>query len=227
MIEKKLVIQNLLEYITEEGVEMKKGILGGTFDPLHNGHLNIAYEAAERLKLDKILFMPSGNPPHKKDNLVTDSFIRYKMVENAIGDETIFEIDSYEIDKKELSFTYVTLEYLNKKEPDTEWYFISGADCLMEIESWKNVKRILELCSFVVFNRPGYEYADLKRQRERIEKKYNGNIIFLDLPLMDISASYIREKIKNHNNISYLVPESVLKDINKFKLYKEGELCVE
>ncbi|AJA48402.1 putative nicotinate-nucleotide adenylyltransferase [Clostridium pasteurianum DSM 525 = ATCC 6013] len=206
---------------------MKKGILGGTFDPLHNGHLNIAYEAAERLNLDKIVFIPTGNPPHKKDKLVTDASIRYKMVENAIKDEAIFEIDDYEINKKDLSFTYITLEYLSKKEPNTEWYFISGADCLVEMESWKNIKRILELCHFVVFSRAGYKKVELEYQKEKIQKKYNADIILLNLPLMDISASYIREKIRCSNNISYLVPNSVLKDINRLKLYQGEKYYVE
>lgn len=199
---------------------MKKGILGGTFDPIHNGHLNIAYEAAERLKLDKIVFIPTGNPPHKRGKAITDSSIRYRMVEKAIKDESIFEIDNYEIHKKGLSFTYETLEYLTEKEPYTEWYFISGADCLIEMETWNNVKRIMELCRLVVFNRPGYSSSEIEKQRELIGKKYNKDIIFLDLPLMDISASYIRKKVKENNNITYLVPCSVSRYIKELRLYE-------
>lgn len=198
---------------------MKKGILGGTFDPIHNGHLNIAYEAIERLKLDKMLFIPTGNPPHKTDKVVTDAIIRYKMVEKAIKDEPIFEIDNYEIHRRGLSFTYKTLEYLKEKEPDTQWYFISGADCLVEMENWKNINRILELCNFVVFNRPGYSKEQLEKQREKIEKQYNRDIILLDLPLMDISASYIRKRVRQGNSISYLVPASVSEDIARLRLY--------
>lgn len=199
---------------------MKKGILGGTFDPIHNGHLNIAYEAAERLKLDKIVFIPTGNPPHKTDKIITNALIRYKMVEKTIKDEPIFEIDSYEINKNGLSFTYETLEYLNEKEPDTEWYFISGADCLIEMETWKNVKRIMELCTLIVFNRTGYTNSEIQNQREVIEKKYNKDIILLNIPLIDISASYIRKKIRQHNNITYLVPSAVSKYIKELRLYE-------
>ncbi|MDF2504396.1 MULTISPECIES: nicotinate-nucleotide adenylyltransferase [Clostridium] len=199
---------------------MKKGILGGTFDPLHNGHLNIAYEAAERLNLDRIVFIPTGNPPHKRDKMVTDASIRYNMVEKAIKDESIFEIDHYEISKKTLSFTYETLEYLSEKEPDTQWYFITGADCLIEIENWNNVKIILDLCKLVVFNRSGYTMDEIQKQKETIEKKYDKDIIFLNLPLMDISASYIRKKVREYKNIDYLVPSTISKDIKRLRLYE-------
>ncbi len=197
---------------------MKKGIMGGTFDPLHNGHMHIAYEALEKLNLDKIVFIPTGNPPHKNNN-ITDAAIRYKVVEKAIKDERCFEINEYEVLKDGLSFTYETLEYLNETEPDTKWYFICGVDCLMELASWKNVSTILELCNLVVFIRPGYNDAEILNQKEKVEKEFNKKIILLDLPQMDISSSYIRERIEEGKNISYLVPYSVNKDIKNLNLY--------
>ncbi len=198
---------------------MKKGIIGGTFDPLHNGHIHIAYEALERLNLDRIVFIPTGNPPHKKNNNITDAIIRYRVVEKAIKDESCFEINSYEVLKHGLSFTYETLEYLNDKEPDTEWYFICGVDCLMELDGWKNVTTILELCKLAVFIRPGYKEEKIYKQKDKIEKTYNKDIILINLPQMDISSSYIRKRIEKGKNISYLVPYSVSKDIKNLNLY--------
>ncbi|WP_026884861.1 nicotinate-nucleotide adenylyltransferase [Clostridium akagii] len=198
---------------------MKKGIIGGTFDPFHNGHMHIAYEALEKLELDKIVFIPTGNPPHKKNNEITEANIRYKVVEKAIKYESFFEINNYEILKEGYSFTYETLEYLSEKEPDTQWYFICGVDCLMEIEGWKNVSVILELCKLAVFIRPGYKEEQICNQKNKIEKIYNKNIILINLPQMDISSSYIRKRIENGKNISYLVPYSVNEDIKKLKLY--------
>ena len=196
---------------------MKKGIIGGTFDPLHNGHMHIAYEALEKLDLDKIVFIPAGNPPHK--NNITDAIIRYNIVEKAIKDESCFEINDYEVLKDGLSFTYETLEYLSIKEPDTNWYFICGVDCLMELASWKNVSTILELCNLAVFIRPGYKDAEIFKQKEKVEKKFKKKIILLDLPQMEISSSYIRERVEKGKNISYLVPYSVNKDIKNLNLY--------
>lgn len=196
---------------------MKKGIIGGTFDPLHNGHMHIAYEALEKLNLDKIVFIPAGNPPHK--NNITDATTRYNVVEKAIKDEKYFEISDYEVLKEGLSFTYETLEYLNNKETDTKWYFICGVDCLMELESWNNVNTILELCNMVVFIRPGFNEKQIYNQREKIEKKFKKKIILLDLPQMEISSSYIRERVKKGRNVSYLVPYSVNDDIKNLNLY--------
>lgn len=198
---------------------MKKGIIGGTFDPFHNGHLHIAYEAFDRLNLDKIVFIPTGNPPHKNYKNVTDASIRYEMVNKAISYEKEFEIDNYEVLKNGFSFTFQTLKHLKEREPDTDWYFICGVDCLMDLEKWKNVDSILGLCKFVVFVRQGYKDKDIFYQKQVIEKKYNKTIYLIDLPQMDISSSYIRQRIKEGKNISYLVPSSVEEDINLLNLY--------
>src|SRR3712207_2651395 len=198
----------------------KKGIFGGTFDPIHNGHLHIAYEALYKLNLDKIIFIPSGNPPHKTDKVITDANIRYKLVKDVIQNEEKFEVSDYELKNQSLSYTYKTLKYFNEKYKDTEWYFITGADCLMQLDSWKNINEVLSLCNFVVFRRSGYSMEDMLKQKERIEKKFNKKIIFLDIPVIDISSTTIRNKIKNRENISYLVPEKARCMVNKMNLYK-------
>lgn len=198
---------------------IKKAIFGGTFDPIHNGHLYIAYEALDELELDNIIFMPSGNPPHKLGRNITDGFLRYEMVKMAIRREKRFDISDYELKKSNLSYTYETLKYFNNLEKDTMWYFLTGVDCLMDVENWKNSEEIFRLCKFVVFNRPGYSMKNIQEQKNKIEKKYFNEIIFLDVPLLDISSTNIRKAIKEEKNVSYLLPESVYNTIEILKIY--------
>lgn len=198
------------------------GILGGTFDPIHNGHLYIASEALEILNLDHIIFMPSGNPPHKISKEKTDGKIRYELVRRAIKNYEGFVIDSYEIDKKGLSYTFETLEYLREKfGKETEFYFITGADCLIDIYKWKNIEKIFVNSTLVVFNRPGYDIDKLFENKKKVEEEFNTKIIFLPLLILDISSTYIREKIKNGKNVDFFIPEDVSKYIKELNLYKE------
>lgn len=198
----------------------RKGIFGGTFDPIHNGHLHIAYEALYKLGLDKVIFIPSGNPPHKTDKIVTDAQLRFTLVKETIENEKRFEVSDYEIKKKNLSYTYETLKFLNSLQSETEWYFITGVDCLMQIDTWKNVDQILNQCKFVVFNRQGYSKQDIENQKKKIEEKYDKKIIFLDIPILEISSTQIREKIKKGESISYLIPEKVKCLLNEMELYR-------
>ncbi|KZL93860.1 nicotinate-nucleotide adenylyltransferase [Clostridium magnum] len=199
---------------------IKKAIFGGTFDPIHNGHLHIAYEALYKFNLNKIIFMPSGNPPHKLGKKITNASFRYEMVKAVTREEKSFDISSYEINKINLSYTYQTLQHFNDLEKDTEWHFLTGADCLMDIESWKNADKIFQLCKMVVFNRPGYNIENIEEQKSKVEKKYNGEIIFLDIPLLDISSTNIRNTVREGKNVSYLLPESVYNIIKQLNLYK-------
>ncbi|WP_138203994.1 nicotinate-nucleotide adenylyltransferase [Haloimpatiens lingqiaonensis] len=197
----------------------KKAIFGGTFDPIHIGHLYIAYQALYKLNLDKIIFVPSGNPPHKTERIITDSKLRYHMIFEAIKGEKNFELSSYEIEKRGLSYSYETIEYFKNSEKDTEWYFITGVDCLMEIETWKNVDDILSNCKFIVFNRPGYNICDILKWKEFIQNKYKKNIEFLDIPLLDISSTEIKNMIKNGQEVYYLLPKGVDEYIKHKELY--------
>ncbi|MEL7596886.1 MAG: nicotinate-nucleotide adenylyltransferase [Clostridiaceae bacterium] len=198
----------------------RKGIFGGTFDPIHNGHLHIAYEALYKLGLDKVIFIPSGNPPHKTDKIVTDAQLRFTLVKETIENEKKFQVSDYQNKNKNLSYTYETLNFFNSLQPETEWYFITGVDCLMEIDTWKNVHQILSQCKFVVFNRPGYNKQDIESQKRKIEEKYDKKIIFLDIPILEISSTQIREKIKKGESVSYLIPEKVNYLLNKMELYR-------
>ncbi|MBP2033008.1 nicotinate-nucleotide adenylyltransferase [Clostridium algifaecis] len=199
---------------------IRKAIFGGTFDPIHNGHIHIAYEAFYKLDLSEVIFMPSGIPPHKLDKKITDPFIRYNMVKAAVKNEKKFVVSDYEINSPDLSYTYKTLRHFNDLETNVEWYFLTGTDCLMDIEEWSNTREIFKLCKFVVFNRPGFDIDNIICQKKKMEKKYSADIIFLDANLLDISSTNIRKNIKINRNVGYLLPESVYKIIKEYNLYK-------
>lgn len=193
------------------------GILGGTFNPIHLAHLYIAYEAKSQLNLDKIIFIPAGSPPHKRDEEVLEASLRYNMVCEAIKNYEDFEISNYEIYKKGYSYTYETLEKF--KENDTELFFITGADCLMDIEKWKNPQEIFKLARLVVFNRPGYIKKNLIIQKEKIEMKFNTTIEFLDIIDLEISSSMIRDRISEGKRVDFFLPKEVLNYIKENNIY--------
>ncbi|MGH4125896.1 MAG: nicotinate-nucleotide adenylyltransferase [Clostridium sp.] len=199
---------------------MKKAIFGGTFDPIHIGHIHIAYEALYNLDLDKILFMPAGNPPHKRDKKITDAQIRYDLVKRAIESEDHFEISDYEINKKENSYTYETVELFSEFQSNIEWYFLIGVDSLMELDKWKNVDRILNSCKIVVYNRTGFTVEEVARQKRYIEQKFNKKIIYINMPIIDVSSTSIRNNIKAGREVNYLLPRGVEEIIHVHNLYK-------
>ncbi|MCR4944246.1 MAG: nicotinate-nucleotide adenylyltransferase [Clostridium sp.] len=195
------------------------GIIGGTFDPIHLAHTNIAKEAKEKLDLDKVIFIPAGSQPLKLDKKVTKASLRFNMVKKAIEGFKGFEVSDYEIKKQGLSYTFETLEHFHKEEE--KLYFITGADCLLDLEKWGNVKRIFELCTLVVLTRPGYDNEKLYKQKEYIENKYNGEIIIFESEGLDISSTEIREKVKTGKDIRRLVTKEVFELIKDNGLYME------
>ncbi|MEG0306826.1 MAG: nicotinate-nucleotide adenylyltransferase [Clostridium sp.] len=199
---------------------MRKAIFGGTFDPIHIGHIHIAYEALYKLGVDEIIFMPNGHPPHKRSKVVTKENIRYEMVLAAIEKEKKFTVSEYEINNRQLSYTYNTLMYFNSLEPKTSWYFLIGVDSLMTITQWKNIDIILENCNLVVFSRTGYTMNGVSEMKKNLEKKYKKEIIFLEMPLLDVSSTDIKEKISQQKVVSYLLPRGVEDIINKYNLYR-------
>ncbi len=188
------------------------GILGGTFDPVHLGHLITAQSLLEIRKLEKIIFIPSYISPHKTDQEITEGNHRLRMLELAIEKNKFFEISDFELKKTSVSYTVNTLEELSKKYKNIE--LIIGLDNLLDFQNWKNPDRIIELAKLVV----------LKRRIEDekiIRNKYYKAAEFIDTPLIEISSSEIRERIKNKLPISFLVPEKVEDYILSNKLYKE------
>lgn len=197
------------------------GIIGGTFDPIHFAHIHIAEEAKRILNLKKVIFMVSGTPPHKKDRRVTEASIRFKMAKEALKNKEDMEASDYEIKKNGFSYTYETLEQF--KREDIELFFITGADCLINLESWKNVRRIFECAKFVVFKRPDFSMEDIINKKEVIEEIYNKKIIFLDIDEIDESSTKIREMIKEGKDVTGMIPREVQNIIKEEGLYKKRD----
>lgn len=201
----------------------KIGIMGGTFNPIHNAHIELAYTALLQFKLDKVLFITNGNPPHKKKLPVLDCHIRNKMVSLAIGEYPKFEAYDYEINKNTPSYSYETLQHLKKLDKTNDLYFIIGADSLHDIKTWKKPRLIMELCTLLIYDRKGY---DAKADLEKLKEEYYLKAEFIRAPQVDISSSEIREKIKNGEDVSKYLPEVVNAFIERNGLYKREKISL-
>lgn len=199
------------------------GIMGGTFDPVHMGHLIIGEKAYEQLHLDKIYFMPSGNPPHKKNRAgrATDEQ-RVEMVRRAISTNPHFELQLVEMHEEGYSYTYRTLEKLKRENPDTDYFFIIGADSLFTLESWMKPERILAACTIVVATRNHTPLDQLNREIACLTRKYQGQFIRLDTLNIDISSEILRSWIADQKSIRYYVPDPVISFIEEQQIYQMG-----
>lgn len=198
------------------------GIMGGTFDPIHYGHLVAAEAAREKFCLDKVIFMPAGRPPHKQSKIITDTEQRYFMTSLAVASNPGFEVSRLEVDKHELTYTYNTVMDLYKIYGDaTRMYFITGADMVLELLTWYRIEDLLRICGFIAVTRPGFDKSELEQKIEEITSKYNGEIVFIEVPLLAISSTDIRERRREGKTIKYLVPEAVEKYILDNGLYRE------
>ncbi len=197
---------------------LKYGILGGTFNPIHYAHLFIANEVRELFELDKIIFMPTGTPPHKS-NLNIDAFHRYTMTKLAIADNNIFSVTDIEVLNQDISYTVDTMKRIKDHHPDIDFYFITGTDEILSLHTWKDPKTLLSLCKFVSVNRPNYANEDLEEKIKEITDKFGGEIFIVNGPEINISSTQIRERVKQGKTIRYLVPKEVNDYILKNKLY--------
>lgn len=193
----------------------KIGVMGGTFDPIHNGHLVAASEVAARFQLKEVIFVPTGLSWHKSDRMITSSEHRYLMTVIATASNPRFSTSRVDIDRKSLTYTQDTLIDLRSKNPNTDFVFITGADAISEIASWKNANQLWELAQFVGVTRPGYDFPDIGI--------YNKNITYLEIPALSISSTDCRNRIRASIPIWYLVPDGVVQYIQKHNLYKNRE----
>jgi len=204
---------------------MKVGILGGTFDPVHLGHLAVAEEARERLNLAVVLFVPTGQPWMKKGNLITPAEHRVEMLRLAIADNPYFKLSTIEIERGGPTYTVDTITELKKQyDADDELFFILGWGSMVNMPKWHEPSRLVQMCRLVGVPRPGYSAPDLG-SLEAVIPGITKRVILLDKPLIDISASAIRERVAGSQPISDLVPDIVSGYIKKHRLYikeKEG-----
>ena len=197
----------------------KIGIMGGTFNPIHYGHLMIAEDARCFCNLDEVIFIPSGNSYMKEADDILSGELRFHMVKLAISSNEYFICSDIEIKRTGNSYTYETLEELRKHYPEAELYFILGADNLFTIEKWKCSERIFKECSLIAASRGEVDFDSLKKQADSLKKNYQANVILLPERKMDISSTEIRECILNNQSVRYMMPEEVYDYIFERKLY--------
>lgn len=210
-----------LEDFKKNADNLRIGILGGTFDPIHNAHLATVEFIRCKYNLDKIIFIPSGNPPHKFWN-ITDKSDRYNMVVLATLKNENFVVSDMEIKKDGKTYTVETLRELKKTYPTCELFFITGADAICDIEAWKDVAENFKLATFIAATRPGISLLRAQDYIEKLEKKYDAKIINVYVPSLDISSTYIRDQLNQSRSVRYLIPDDVETYIKEKCLYNYG-----
>ncbi len=191
------------------------GILGGTFNPVHMGHLAIAQAAVQTVNLDKVFFVPSHTPPHKRIASLASVNDRYQMVKLAILGNPKFSLSDFEVKRPGKSYTIDTLKFFQEKYVDAQIYVIIGADMVEGLSAWKDIDEILAIASFLVFDRPGSS----KHLPDDIIKGRTQQFISLQMPELAISSSFLRTQVKKRKSIKYLVPDKVFEYIIMKKLY--------
>lgn len=207
------------------GANRKKiGIMGGTFDPIHVGHLILGEKAYEQLGLDRVWFMPSGNPPHKRNRKgQASNEQRVSMVKKAIAGNPHFELSLIEMNEDGYTYTYRTLERLKEENPDTDYYFIIGADSLYDFATWKKPERICGACTIVVAARDHVPAKSLDQQMTFLSQQYHGCFIRLDTLNIDISSRLIRQWLHEGKSLRYYVPDPVVSYIRENNIYLTSE----
>ena len=198
----------------------KIGILGGTFDPIHNGHLRLGREAYEQFGLDAVWFMPTGNPPHKKDHKITEGEMRERMVKLAIADTPYFLYSDFELRRKGNTYTAQTLSLLREEYREDVFYFIIGADSLYQLESWYHPEQVMAQAVLLV---SGRTYEDggvpLEDKVAYFNEKYNADIRLLHNPKIDVASADIRKKAAEGRDLSKDMPAAVAEYIRETGLY--------
>jgi nicotinate-nucleotide adenylyltransferase len=197
-------------------VGRRLGVMGGTFDPIHYGHLVTAEEALVQFSLDGVVFVPTGTPWMKQDRTVSPAEDRYLMTVIATANNPRFHVSRVEIDRHGPTYTVDTLRTLGAQNPDAELYFITGADAMLEIFDWKDPEDALSLAHFIAATRPGY---DLARFESRAPTRHP-NVSVMHIPALAISSTDVRERTRDGRPIRYLVPEGVKTYIDKAALYR-------
>lgn len=200
---------------------MRIGIFGGTFDPVHLGHLILAEQCREQGELDQVLFIPAARPPHKLDRVLTPFHHRFEMLELAIAGNTAFRVSRIEEDRPGPSFTVHTLEALTQEQPSAELCLIMGADTLVDLQHWYQPRRVVEFASLLVVARPGTDVMSMESLKASLSLPDSAKLALrlVTMPLVEISSSAIRQRIPQGRSVRYEVPRAVEVFIRERKLY--------
>lgn len=203
------------------------GLMGGTFNPVHNGHLLLAQEAQEQYGLEQVWFLPARRPPHKDNGELPKDKARIEMLRLAVEDNPAFTISMLEMQRKDgKTYTYDTLRELKEKYPLTEFYFIIGSDSLFYLHKWSHFEELLRGMVFLVALRGGemHDKKEMEQQAEEYKKKYQARIGFINMPVIEISSTLIREKAEAGLAVRYYLPEKVEEYIRIHNIYGEESL---
>ncbi|MGE5702688.1 MAG: nicotinate-nucleotide adenylyltransferase [Clostridia bacterium] len=190
------------------------GILGGTFDPIHLGHLIAADQALEQANLDEVWFMPARIPPHKQGKGISAEQHRYKMIQLAIAEHPAFRVIDIEFQRTGPSYTFDTMTELIHRHPDVSFSFIIGGDMVKLLPKWYRVDELIQLVQFIGLNRPGSKLE---------QNRYTSQVTFVEMPAWELSSSFIREKAAAGKSIRYFVPDAVAVYIKEQGLYESSE----
>lgn len=219
-------ISELFDTLGADGAQVRLGIMGGTFDPIHIGHLACAEQAREAYNLDGVLFIPTGNPVFKKDRQVTPAAQRLAMCQLAVASNPAFDVSSIEIDRGGDTYTVDTLRQLRAFYPDNvSLYFITGADAVYHILQWRESEAIAEMASLIAVTRPGYVLSE--EQRTTLAEHGNFTIEYLEVTSLAISSSDLRARMREGKSIRYLTMQRVLDYIHDHELYHDQATCAE
>lgn len=196
------------------------GIMGGTFDPVHNGHIAIAESAARQLGLRRVLFIPTGNPHFKLEQQVTSADDRVQMLRLAIEPDPVFELDMREVERAGVTYTADTLEELKEQYPGAELFFFLGTDSAETLPKWRRAETVARLCKPVVLHRPGESAQAVKDALAAAPIDFN--VTYLNVPQVDVSSTEIRQRVRDGLDIDGMVPRAVAQYIHEKDLYSSG-----
>ncbi|MFH0983553.1 MAG: nicotinate-nucleotide adenylyltransferase [Planctomycetota bacterium] len=199
------------------------GLYGGSFNPVHLGHLIVARSVAEKLELARVIFLPSAAPPHKEGECLIEPHHRAEMVRLAIAGEKLFDFSDFDLAREGPSYTIETITDFQQTLPaDTELFWIIGADWLMELDTWYKAAELVDACTIVTAARPGWERPDLSALSAKLSEAQVAKLRehILETPRIDVSATDIRSRVAAGKSIRYLVPDSVQTYIEMFRLYQ-------
>lgn len=197
------------------------GILGGTFNPVHMGHLFMAEHARVEMELDMILFIPTGVPYMKNSKEILPSDSRMKMLELSIASNPYFLTSDIEIKREGNTYTFETLEELHQLYPNAELFFLVGADCLFTIERWYQPQRIFDNCTLLAANRNDVPQKELLEKKQFLENRFHAKVVLLDVPQIDISSTKVRDNVNQGKSIRYMVTNQVHDYILQNNYYRE------